>query len=310
MIYLAGGCFWGVEKYVGLIPGVVSTRVGYANGSRANPTYEEVCAQATGHAETVEVVYDSERLALDDLLFLFFDVIDPVAHNRQGNDEGPQYRTGVYWSDAADRPIVEAALQELRRRIGRPVAVEARPLTGFCPAEAYHQRYLDHRPGGYCHIPRARFDKIAAKAAVVRQLRALTPEQYAVTQHDATEEPFANEYFDRFEPGLYVDVVTGQPLFASGDKFDAGCGWPAFAQPIDESLLVELPDHKGPRARTEVRARRSDSHLGHVFPDGPAALGGLRYCINSAALRFVPLDEMAAEGYGDWIPKVTETSAA
>jgi peptide methionine sulfoxide reductase msrA/msrB len=306
-IYLAGGCFWGVEKYVGSIPGVIRTRVGYANGSTERPTYEAVCSQTTGHAETVEVTYDSDRLALDDLLFLFFEIIDPTSLNRQGNDHGTQYRTGIYWTDPADHLVVEAALAELRDRIATQVVVEAKPLTHFWPAEDYHQQYLDRNPGGYCHVPAASFQDIPARLARARRIRALSPEQYAVTQRDATEPPFANEYFDQFEPGIYVDIVTGQPLFSSSDKFESGCGWPAFARPIDASLVVQRPDHKLIRPRTEVRARLSDSHLGHVFEDGPEYLGGLRYCINSAALRFVPLADMEAQGYGDLVSRIAVT---
>jgi peptide methionine sulfoxide reductase msrA/msrB len=303
-IYLAGGCFWGVEKYVGLIPGVVRTRVGYANGLTERPTYEAVCSQTTGHAETVEVTYDADRLALDDLLFLFFEVIDPTSLNRQGNDHGTQYRTGIFWTDPADQAVAEAALAELRQRIATQVVVEAQPLTRFWPAEDYHQHYLDRNPGGYCHIPAASFRDVAARLVQARRLRELTPEQYAVTQRDATEPPFANEYYDHFEPGVYVDVVTGQPLFLSSDKFESGCGWPAFARPVDPGVVAERPDHKLTRPRTEVRALLSNAHLGHVFEDGPDYLGGLRYCINSAALRFVPVSEMPTQGYGDLVARL------
>ncbi|MDR1264642.1 MAG: peptide-methionine (R)-S-oxide reductase MsrB [Propionibacteriaceae bacterium] len=303
-IHLAGGCFWGVEHYLRHLPGVIDSRVGYANGRTAAPTYETVCSQTTDHVETVEVVYDGDRLELGDLLWLFFEAIDPTAVDRQGPDRGRQYRSGVYWSDPDDRATVEAALVELSRRIGRPTAVEGRELVGFWPAEDYHQRYLEHHPDGYCHIPKAAVTALSDRAARVRQLRRLTPEQYAVTQHGATEPAFANPYHDFFQPGVYVDVVSGQPLFLSTDKFDSGCGWPAFARPLDEALVDELPDHQLARSRTEIRTRASGSHLGHVFADGPAGLGGRRYCVNSAALRFVPLAEMAVAGYADLIPRL------
>jgi peptide methionine sulfoxide reductase msrA/msrB len=303
-IWLAGGCFWGIDKYLGLIPGVIRTVVGYANGSTPQPTYEEVCGGRTGHAETVAVTYDSERLDLGDLLALFLDVIDPTSLNQQGNDVGPQYRSGIFYEDPADRAVAEAVLAEAQARLMARIVVELAPLTQFWPAEDYHQDYLLRQPQGYCHISPAAFASVAHKAAHIRQIRALTPLQYAVTQHAATEPPFRNEYDEWTEPGVYVDVVSGQPLFTSTDKFDAGCGWPAFARPIDRDTLVERVDRKLGRPRTEVRAQASDSHLGHVFSDGPAESGGLRYCINSAALRFVPLSDMEEQGYGDLIDQV------
>jgi peptide methionine sulfoxide reductase msrA/msrB len=304
VIWLAGGCFWGLEKYLRLIPGVVATRVGYANGTAPEPTYEQVCAGGTGHAETVETVFDPDRLDLGDLVALFLEAIDPTAQDRQGADVGPQYRSGVFYADPADRPASAAALAEAQSRLAAPVVVELAPLGEFWPAEAYHQRYLDQHPGGYCHIPAARFADVPVKAAHIRRIRALTPRQHAVTQHEATEPPFDNEYDQVFEPGVYVDVVSGQPLFVSSDKYDAGCGWPAFTRPIDPDRLTERADRSLGRLRTEIRAVASGSHLGHVFADGPAGRGGRRYCVNSAALRFVPLADMAAQGYGDLIDLV------
>jgi peptide methionine sulfoxide reductase msrA/msrB len=304
-VYLAGGCFWGLEAYVRAITGVVDTRVGYANGTTASPTYREVCAGTTGHAETVEVTYDPAVLSLDDLLYLFFEVIDPTTRDAQGGDVGPQYRTGVYYTRAEDRAVIEAALDQVRRRLPQPVVTQVLPLSVFYPAEEYHQRYLDKHPDGYCHIPRTAIANVGKKVAHLPQIRALSELQYAVTQHEGTELPFDNEYDQSFEPGIYVDVVSGEPLFSSADKYDAGCGWPAFARPIASEALVTRVDRKLTRVRTEVRAARTDSHLGHVFTDGPKALGGLRYCINSAALRFVPLAEMAHQGYGDLVARVS-----
>jgi peptide methionine sulfoxide reductase msrA/msrB len=287
-IYLAGGCFWGVERFVALIPGVCATRVGYANGLTDSPSYEQVCTGTTGHAETVEVRYDDERLNLSDLLWLFYDIIDPLSLNRQGNDVGTQYRTGIYYVDAADRPVIERSLAELQARHAAPIAVELAPLSGFSPAEDYHQRYLAKNPQGYCHINPRSFRDVERRLAQAAAVRALDPLSYAVTQQNATEPPFANVYHDHFEPGTYVDAVSGEPLFSSADKFDSGCGWPAFSRPLDPGLLRESPDNSHGMLRTEVRSASSDAHLGHVFTDGPAEAGGLRYCINSAALRFVP----------------------
>ena len=304
-IYLAGGCFWGLEAYVRAIPGVNSTRVGYANGSTEAPTYQQVCTSATGHAETVEVNYDRDVISLDDLLFLFFEVIDPTQVDAQGPDIGPQYRSGVYYTDEADREIALAVVAEVQHRFGTPVVTEVVPLTCFYPAEDDHQLYLTKNPQGYCHIPRSTIAAVATKAALVKQIRGLTSLQYAVTQHEATEPPFDNEFDHQFEPGIYVDIVSGQPLFVSSQKYDSGCGWPAFSRPISDDLLDTRVDHRLTRVRTEVRSRSSDSHLGHVFTDGPADQGGLRYCINSAALRFVPLADMESEGYSEFINLVS-----
>jgi len=306
-IYLAGGCFWGTEKYLASIPGVQATEVGYANGNTADPTYEEVCRQNTGHAETVRVVYDAEALPLPFLLELYYESIDPVSVNRQGGDCGRQYRTGVYFVSEADRPVIERSLAALQQRYDRPIAVEVRPLANFSPAEEYHQKYLDKNPGGYCHIRPDKFER-AAKALVnpaaypapdpERLRQVLTATQYAVTQRSATEPPFQNEWFQTFQPGIYVDVTTGEPLFASGDKFESGCGWPSFAKPIDPHVLREQPDTAHGMTRTEVRSRVGNAHLGHVFNDGPKESGGKRYCINSASLRFIPKEDMEREGYG------------
>ncbi|MDR1824581.1 MAG: peptide-methionine (S)-S-oxide reductase MsrA, partial [Bifidobacteriaceae bacterium] len=292
-IYLAGGCFWGVEHYFRQIPGVLATEVGYANGpdgpdSQDQVTYQQVCANS-GHVETVKVQYDPERVPLEFLLDMLFRAIDPLAVNRQGNDVGIQYRSGIYYTDPADALIVDLALASLQRRHQQPIAVEAGPLRNYFKAEDYHQDYLIHNPDGHCHISPAAMAAAAQATPPVRQLTAepdaigqLTPLQYAVTRFGATEQPFTGEYDQHFEPGIYVDVTSGQPLFVSTDKYDAGCGWPAFSQPITPAVLQELEDLSYGRVRTEVRSAGSGAHLGHVFDDGPAEAGGLRYCINSA----------------------------
>ena len=312
-IYLAGGCFWGIEKFLSLIPGVASTEVGYANGRTENPGYEDVCRGDSGHAETVRVDYDPERISLTFLLERFYEAIDPLSLNRQGNDVGTQYRTGVYFADKADEEIVRGSLALLQESCAGPVMVEARALEKFFTAEEYHQKYLDKNPGGYCHIGASKFEmaKRAVDTATLyrrgekTELRgSLSDLQFDVTQNNATEPPFRNEYFDRFDPGIYVDVTTGQPLFVSADKFESGCGWPSFSRPISADLIAELPDRSHGRERVEVRSSFGDSHLGHVFTDGPKELGGLRYCINSASLRFVPRERMEVEGYGNLIPLV------
>lgn len=312
-IYLAGGCFWGSEKYLSSIPGVVATEVGYANGTTDSPTYEEVCHQNTGHAEAVRVNYDPKTLSLEFLLELYYDSVNPLSLNRQGGDVGKQYRTGIYYTNEADLPVIEQSLARLQQRYDCPIAIEAKPLLNYSPAEEYHQKYLDKNPGGYCHIGPAQFEK--AKQAVVdpalyelpeaESLRSsLTPLQYKVTQHQATEPPFQNEFDHLFRSGIYVDITTGEPLFSSSDKFDSGCGWPSFAKPIDPNVVREKNDSSHGMIRTEVKSRVGNAHLGHVFPDGPKELGGQRYCINSAALRFVPKEEMEQEGYGYLLPYV------
>ncbi len=308
-IYLAGGCFWGTAHLFSLVPGVSGTTAGYANSSVPNPSYEQVCSGATGAAETVRVEYDADSVGLSDLLMLFFKSIDPVSVNRQGGDSGPQYRTGIYYTDAADVPVIEAQLATLQRRHTQPLAIEFAPLENFYPAEDYHQDYLYKNPGGYCHVNPALFKEAKAMAAKKleskQELRArLTPLQWEVTQNAATERPFVNEYDNEFRKGIYVDITDGTPLFLSTDKYNSGCGWPAFTRPIDDDMLTENTDTSFGRVRTEVKSASSDSHLGHVFPDGPAESGGLRYCINSAALRFIPVEKMEEEGYGKYIPLI------
>lgn len=314
-IWFAGGCFWGVQAYFARIHGVAATSVGYANGRTANATYYEI--GRTGHAETVQISYDPERVSLKTLLEHLFMIIDPTSLNRQGNDTGTQYRTGIYYSDEADQPVILSFVEKQGGKYSRPVVTEVMKLENYIPAEDYHQDYLEKNPDGYCHIS---FETLAGQAAEGKAgdtnaykkpdadelKRLLTPEQYRVTQESHTEPPFRNEYWDHRKKGIYVDVVTGEPLFLSSDKFDSGCGWPSFTKPAEAGTVVERTDISHGMSRTEVRSSAGDSHLGHVFNDGPKEQGGLRYCINSAALRFIPLEEMEEKGYDRFVPFVKD----
>ncbi|MCP2039846.1 peptide methionine sulfoxide reductase msrA/msrB [Neisseria sp. HSC-16F19] len=314
-IYLAGGCFWGLEAYFQRIPGVMDAVSGYANGRTDKPSYEDVVRRNTGHAETVRVTYDADRLSLADIMQYFLRVVDPTSLNQQGNDRGTQYRSGVYYTDEADKAVIQAALDAEQAKYSRPIVVENEPLRQFFEAEEYHQDYLVKNPNGYCHIDIRRADEPlpgkggfdAARwqkpddAALRRQLSA---EEYRITQQNGTERAFSHAYDHLFADGIYVDIVSGEPLFSARDKYDSGCGWPSFTRPIATGAVTEHEDLSYNMRRTEVRSRSADSHLGHVFPDGPAAAGGLRYCINGASLRFVPYEEMEAQGYGAWKDKV------
>ena len=306
VIYLAGGCFWGIEKLMQSISGVVQATSGYANGRAGDaPTYHSVVTGMTGYRETVRVEYDPEKVSLDTILFVFFDAIDPTVKNAQGNDIGTQYQTGVYYADEVSGETV-TFISEIERQRYEDFVVEIAPLTRFYDAEDYHQDYLDNNPYGYCHISTEEFNRarsIIADAADYRRPSdeeikdMLTELQYNVTQKNATETPFDNDYWDNHASGIYVDVVTGEPLFSSRDKFDSGTGWPSFQKGIDENTLVLLTDKSLGMVRTEVRSRAGNSHLGHVFYGENESPTGIRYCINSAALRFIPTDQMEDAGY-------------
>ncbi len=306
-IYLAGGCFWGVEAYFQRVEGIIDTDVGYANGHTDQPTYEAVCRKNTGFAETVWIKFDENRISLRDVLRRYFKIIDPTLIDRQGPDVGNQYRTGIYYTDESQLPTIQEEIAQLATKYSAKIQVEIKPLENYYSAEDYHQDYLKKNPAGYCHVDLGLAEEELLDEpsfskkddAVLKQ--ELSELQYNVTQHAHTEAPFRNEYHDHFEKGIYVDITTGQPLFLSDDKFESGCGWPSFSKPITKELLAYFDDDSFGMHRTEVKSALGDSHLGHVFPDGPEELGGLRYCINSAALRFIPKDEMEKEGYGFWL---------
>lgn len=310
-IYFAGGCFWGTEYFFQQVNGVDSTQVGYANGTLKDPTYKMVTTGTTGFAETVKVVYNPSEVELGLLIDLFFETIDPTSLNKQGNDIGTQYRTGIYYTNENQKELIDQKIAELAKKYDNTIVIEVEPIKNFYSAEDYHQDYLVKNPGGYCHIGPSLFE-LARKANPKKEAKykkpdqatlkkELTPLQYEVTQNSATERAYTSEYDQEFREGIYVDITTGEPLFVSTDKFDAGCGWPSFSKPINETLIQEVLDKTHGMVRTEVRSKTGDAHLGHVFNDGPADKGGLRYCINGASLKFIPKEEMKAKGYGEYI---------
>ncbi|WP_296871902.1 peptide-methionine (S)-S-oxide reductase MsrA [uncultured Methanobrevibacter sp.] len=282
VIYLAGGCFWGVEAFISRLKGVNNTEVGYANGRDLAPTYEKVCTGKTGHAETVKATYNPKIIPLEEILESFFKIIDPYSLNRQGPDIGTQYRTGIYWQEESQRDTVINFLRKKQKVSPERIVVEARPISSFYPAEGYHQKYLERNPQGYCHVDLNLIND--------KEFDHLSKEEYEITQLSLTEPPFSGKYDDFFEDGVYVDVVDGEVLFSSDDKFDSGCGWPAFSKPVCEDVIKKHRDFSHGTTRIEVRSAKSNSHLGHLFHDGPG--GSPRYCINSAALKFIPKNEL------------------
>ncbi|MGG0463318.1 peptide-methionine (S)-S-oxide reductase MsrA [Priestia aryabhattai] len=304
----AGGCFWCMVKPFDEQPGIIKVVSGYTGGHKENPTYKEVCSETTGHYEAVQITFDPEVFPYERLLELYWPQIDPTDAGGQFADRGDSYRTAIFYHNEHQKELAEESKQQLEAsgRFSEPIATQILPAKPFYEAEEYHQGYYKKNKFRYAMYRRGsgrdRFIKENWKDfGRAEQLKTtLTPIQYEVTQNDATEPPFRNEFWDHTEDGIYVDIVSGEPLFSSTDKYDAGCGWPSFTKAINKDEVKENMDVSHNMVRTEVRSKTANSHLGHLFDDGPQDAGGLRYCINSAALRFVPKEDLEKEGYGEY----------
>jgi peptide methionine sulfoxide reductase msrA/msrB len=304
----AGGCFWCMVKPFDEQPGIIKVVSGYTGGHKENPTYKEVCSETTGHYEAVQITFDPEVFPYEKLLELYWPQIDPTDAGGQFADRGDSYRTAIFYHNEHQKTLAEESKQQLEAsgRFSEPIATQILPAKPFYEAEEYHQGYYKKNKFRYAMYRRGsgrdRFIKENWKDfGRDEQLKTtLTPIQYEVTQNDATEPPFRNEFWDHTEDGIYVDIVSGEPLFSSTDKYDAGCGWPSFTKAINKDEVKENMDVSHNMVRTEVRSKTANSHLGHLFDDGPQNAGGLRYCINSAALRFVPKEDLEKEGYGEY----------
>ncbi|HLS23165.1 MAG TPA: peptide-methionine (R)-S-oxide reductase MsrB [Pseudogracilibacillus sp.] len=304
----AGGCFWCMVEPFDERPGIIEVLSGYTGGTVENPTYEEVCSNTTGHVEAVQITFDPSIVSYKSLVDLFWRQIDPTDDGGQFHDRGESYKTAIFYHNDKQREIALKSKEEIENSgiFSKPIVTEIRKAKAFYPAEDYHQyfykRNRDHYEAYKHGSGRVDFiEKVWKKEEKEKLKEKLTPMQYHVTQEDGTEPPYQNEYWDEFRDGIYVDIISGKVLFSSKDKYDAQCGWPSFTRPVHDKEITEHLDRSHGMIRTEVRSKTADAHLGHVFPDGPQEEGGLRYCINSAALRFIPKEKMEEEGYGEYL---------
>lgn len=303
----AGGCFWCMVKPFDELPGIVSVVSGYTGGHTSNPTYEDVCTETTGHAEAVQIAFRPEMFPYRRLLELFWQQIDPTDKEGQFQDRGHSFRTAIFVHNGQQREEAEASKRELQAsgRFRGPIVTEIVDAGPFYPAEDYHQHYYRTHPMHYRQYAMASGrDKFIERSwngerDRARLRRELTDIQYEVTRNNAEEPAFDNAYWDNGSEGLYVDIITGDPLFSSKDKFDAGNGWPAFSKPLHEGLIRKEGELSGGRARTALRSRLGNSRLGYLLYDGPSPVG-LHYLVYSAALRFIPREELEREGYGQY----------